>query len=186
MSASRDEKQKSHERIVESAAKLLREQGVEGASVAETMKAAGMTHGGFYKHFSSKDDLLAAALDQAFEEIAGMLQPGASPGEARAIAPQFQTFYLSDNHLGSPGYGCPIAALSGDVARSAMALKSRFGIGVKRIVTLLARGLPGSEKTRRDRATRQLAMMAGAIMIARASDADTARDVLKSCRAARA
>ncbi len=186
MSASKDEKQKSHERIVESAAKLLRERGVDGASVAETMKTAGMTHGGFYKHFSSKGDLLAAALDQAFEEIAGMLQPDATTGKAREIAPRFQTFYLSDDHLNSPGYGCPIAALSGDVARGAIALKSRFGIGVKQIVALLARGLPGSEKIRRDRATRQLAMMAGAIMIARASDADTAREVLEACRAARA
>jgi TetR/AcrR family transcriptional repressor of nem operon len=81
-----------------------------------------------------------------------------------------------------PGRGCPIAALGGDVARGATALKARFGAGARRIIGLLARDLPGSEKARRARAARQLAMMAGAIMIARASDPETARDVLAACR----
>ena len=182
MRMSREDKDRSHGRIVASAARIFRERGVEGASVNDVMKDAGMTHGGFYKHFGSKDDLLAAALDEAFDEISRLLRPDLPAGEAASVAPGFQDYYLSDGHMTWPGRGCPIAAVGGDVARGPTALKARFGAGVGRIVGLLARGLPGSEAARRARATRQLAMMAGAIMIARASDPDTAREVLSACR----
>ncbi len=180
MRMSKDEKDRSHGRIVASAARLVRERGVEGASVNDMMKDAGLTHGGFYKHFGSKDALLAAALDEAFDQIAGLLGPELPA--AADTATRFQDYYLSDGHLKTPGRGCPIAALGGDVGRGAAALKARFGAGVQRITALLARGLAGSEKAKRARATRQLAMMAGAIMIARASDPDTAREVLAACR----
>ena len=182
MRMSQEEKDRSHARIIASAARLVRKHGVEGASVNDVMKDAGMTHGGFYKHFESKDALLAAALDSAFSEIAEMLGPGLPTGKAAARSSDFQAFYLSDRHVASPSMGCPIAALSGDIAREAVALKARFGSGVHRIITLLARGRSGSERARRARATRQLAMMAGAVMIARASDPETAREILSACR----
>ena len=182
MRMSQEEKEKSHERIIVSAARLLRERGVEGASVNDVMSDAGLTHGGFYKHFDTKDALLASALDRAFDEISAMLSPELPTGEGAVRSTEFQAFYLSDGHVASSGIGCPVAALSGDIARSPVALKARFGSGVRRIVTLLARGSSGSERTRRARATRQLAMMAGAVMIARATDPDTAREVLSACR----
>lgn len=182
MRMSRDEKDRSHGRIIASAARLAREHGLDGASVNDVMKDAGMTHGGFYKHFESKDALLAAALDSAFDDISAMLGFEASKDDAADNAAGFQAIYLSDGHVASPSIGCPIAALSGDVARGAAGLKPRFGSGVRRIIALLARGGSGSERARHARATRQLAMMAGAVMIARASDQDTARDVLAACR----
>ena len=177
MRASQEEKGRSRARIVASAARLVRQRGVEGASVGDVMRDAGLTHGGFYKHFGSKEALLAAALDRAFDETAEKLGPGLPADEAAAVSAGFQDFYLSDGHVASPSVGCPVAALSGDVARGAAALKASFGAGVRRVVALLARGASGSERARRARATRQLAMMAGAVMIARASDPDTAREV---------
>ena len=182
MRMSQEEKDRSHARIIASAARLVRQNGVEGASVNDVMKDAGLTHGGFYKHFESKDALLVAALDSAFSEIAEMLGPALAEEAAAAKSADFQSFYLSDGHVASPAIGCPVAALSGDIGRAAEPLKARFGAGVKRIVGLLARGASGSDRTKRARATRQLAMMAGAVMIARASDPDTARDVLTACR----
>ncbi len=182
MRMSQDEKDKSRARIIASASRLVRERGVDGASVGDVMGDAGLTHGGFYKHFESKDALLATALDSAFDEIVAMLAPQLEGETAAAHSIGFQAFYLSDGHVASPSMGCPVAALSGDFARGAAALKERFGGGVRRIIGLLARGNGGSESARRVRATRQLAMMAGAVMIARASDPDTARAVLSACR----
>ena len=182
MRMSRDEKDRSHARIVASASKLVRQHGVAGASVNDVMNDAGLTHGGFYKHFESKDDLLAAALDYAFDEISEMLGPELRTNEAETRSAGFQSFYLSDGHVASPGIGCPIPALSGDIARGTSALRERFGAGVRRVIGLLARGASGSARARRVRATRDLAMLAGAVMIARASDPDTAREVLAACR----
>ena len=140
MRMSQEEKDRSHARIIASAAKLVRQHGVDGSSVHDVMKDAGLTHGGFYKHFESKDALLAAALDTAFDEISAMLQPRQGDGGASANVAEFQAFYLSDGHVASPAIGCPVAALSGDIARGAIALKAHFADGVRRIVTLLARG----------------------------------------------
>ena len=182
MRMSQDDKYRSHGRIVASAARLFRQNGIEGASGADVMRDAGMTHGGFYKHFDSKDALLVAALEQAFEETFERLGPELPHAEAAVVSSAFQAFYLSDGHVASPSIGCPIAALGNDVARGAELLKARFGAGVRRIVSRLARGVAGSQRARQARAMRQIAMMAGAVMIARASDPDTAREMLAACR----
>ena len=182
MRVSQEEKDRTHARIIASAAKLFRVNGIEGASVGDVMQDAGMTHGGFYKHFESKEALLAAALDRAFEETFEKLGPELPETEAAPVSAKFRNFYLSAGHVASPAIGCPIAALGDDIGRSADLLKARFGAGVRRIVALLARGEAGSHRAREVRATRQIAMMAGAVMIARASDPDTARQVLAACR----
>ena len=186
MRMSQAEKELSHARIVASAAKLLRERGIDGASVADVMHDAGMSHGGFYKHFDAKESLLAAALDAAFDEIVERLRPAATSADPAAVVAQFCSFYLSERHLRAPAKGCPIAAAGTDFARGTDALRQRFGAGVRRITDLLARGTAGAESRRRARALRQLAMMAGAMMIARASDPQTAHDVLSACREKRA
>lgn len=182
MRVSQEEKDRSHQRVITSAARLVRELGIDGASVSDIMKDAGLTHGGFYKHFESKEALLIAALDQAFEETAARIGSGPDSFGPSGAGQTFQDIYLSDGHFVSTGIGCPIAALGNDVARSTAAVKARFGAGVRRIVTLLARATSGPERARRARATRQLAMMAGALMIARACDPETAREVLDACR----
>jgi TetR/AcrR family transcriptional repressor of nem operon len=182
MRVSRDEKDKTHARIVEGAARLLRERGLEAASVADVMREAGLTNGGFYRHFETKDELLKAALEAAFEECYLALESRFEKETPAAAAAGYRAHYLSDAHRDNPGYGCPVAALGGDVARATEALKKAFGTGVNRIITALAAGMRGGQREKRDRAARELAMLAGATMIARASDPETARAVLAACR----
>lgn len=181
MRVTRNEKAQNHTRIVDSAAHLLREQGIENTAVADVMAEAGRTHGGFYRHFASKDAMVEAALHAAFSQIEAMLDHlnGTEPSDARAA---FQAHYLSDAHCAHPGQGCPVAALAGDVARAKGPLKAVFGAGVSRVATGIAAGLSGSPGERRAQALRHLAMLAGAVTIARASDPDTARAVLTACR----
>jgi len=182
MRVSQDEKDRSHRRIVEAAARLVRERGVEGAGVADVMALAGLTHGGFYRHFDGKEALLAAAVGESFGQImSGLETPAAIEHPAQATA-AFEDRYLSEGHVQNPGIGCPVAALAGDIARASQPLRASFSAGLNRMVASLARGMRGSEQKRRDQAARRIAMMAGAVMIARASDEETGRAVLAACR----
>lgn len=178
MRMSRDEKERSHQRIVASAAQLFRERGLEGASVGDVMAAAGMTHGGFYKHFESKDALAGKAMSLAFGEFTKPLENDAGP-QAYAT---YRARYLSPEHVSHPGLGCPVAALGQDVGRGAAALKAEFSAGVGRIVAAIANRMKGSESARRKAAIRDFSMLVGAIVIARASDEATAEQVLDACR----
>ncbi len=182
MRVSQAEKDRSHARIVHSGARLLREKGLEKTSVGDVMKAAGLTHGGFYRHFDDKDALVQAVIQAAFEQFTDPLETAMGAETPVAAARAFETLYLSDVHVENPGGGCPIAALSGEVARTPLSLKARFGAGVRRMIGVLARAESGAGADRESTATRRLAMMAGAVMIARASDPDTARRVLQACR----
>jgi len=111
--------QENRRRVVETASRLLREQGTQ-ASVADLMKAAGLTHGGFYKQFASKEELVAEATAHAFAELTrhhrnGLEEHPGQPGAARRAAIDA---YLSVEHRDSPADGCPVAALATDVARA--------------------------------------------------------------------
>lgn len=184
MRVSQQEKALTHERIVASAARLLRERGVDGTSVNDVMTDAKLTHGGFYRHFADKDALLSAALEQSFADIFGLVDSALeSGGEPAQVIAEFQEFYLSDEHAAMPGTGCPVAAVGADVARTSPDLKQRFGNGVNQMIDRLAGGTKGAAGDKKARAMRQFAMMAGAIMIARASDPDTAKAILLACRA---
>jgi len=182
MRVSREEKSKSHERIVECAAQLLRQRGVENASVADIMKEAGLTHGGFYRHFEGKDDLIAAALANAFDELLRPVEERIEKGGAAEAVASYRKNYLSDVHVERPEIGCPAAALAGDIARGGEPLKRAFGAGVDRMIEALAAGRPGPEDRRRRQAARDCAMLVGAIVIARASDPQTANEVIGACR----
>jgi len=181
MRASQEEKERSRERIVEGAARLVRERGIEGTSVADVMAAAGMTHGGFYRHFGSKEELLVSALEAAFGQMLAELDRRLEADGPEAAA-KFGAYYLSQGHVDRPGAGCPAAAICSDAGRGSGALKSAFGAGISRMAAVLARGMRGPAQARRASALREIAMLAGAVAIARASDPDTARDVLAACR----
>ena len=182
MRVSRDEMDKSHGRIVEGAARLVRQRGIEGTSVADVMGEAGLTQGGFYRHFKTKHDLISAALDWAFGQMTGVLNRYFETLSPKAAVAAYHALYLSQEHLTASDFRCPVAALAGDVARSSDALKVAFGEGVNRTVALLARGMEGSAARKRAKAIRELALLTGAVAIARASDPDTARQVLEACR----
>ena len=171
-----------HRRIVEGASRLLREQGVRDTSVGHAMQQAGMTHGGFYRHFQSKDELVIEALRQAFDDFLQPLEQRQHVEAPVAVAAEYRSLYLSQQHLDNPGQGCPIPALGSEVARAQEPVKAEFAAGVQRLIAALASTKEGSADARATAATREMAMLAGAVLIARASDASTARAVLDACR----
>lgn len=164
-------KAETHERIVETAARAIRAQGYAGASVADVMKEAGLTHGGFYAHFASRDAMVEEALDRAADEGRTRLTAvaeGAEPGHAlEAIVAS----YLADRHVEHPESGCTLAALGSETARQAPALRRIATRQVKRLASLLAAQLPGGDTPgNRDRALTALCGMVGALSLARAVD----------------
>src|SRR5215475_11765162 len=117
MPRSKAHKQQTHTRVVETAARAFRTQGVNGVGVAEVMRQAGLTHGGFYSHFESKDALVAAACEEGFQESSSPLLAAmqeAAPGTAVAT---YVRGYLSRSHRDHPETGCVIATLGQDIVR---------------------------------------------------------------------
>ncbi|WP_336487501.1 TetR/AcrR family transcriptional regulator [Methylobacterium nigriterrae] len=174
----------SRVRIIEAASRLLRERGVEATSIADVMAAAGMTHGGFYKHFQSKDELVVAALSAAFASHADRFDRCCErDGPAAALA-AYVAEYLSSDHVAHPGMGCPVAALGPDAGRSAAEVAQAFARGVEDIVARFATGAPDGYGAAESRAAaiRRLATMVGAVVVARGIGPGVLRDeVLAAC-----
>lgn len=179
MRVSAEEKERSRDRILDAAGRLFREKGVAGSSVGDIMKSAGMTHGGFYRHFADKEDLLAESLSVAFEAFALPLLD-APEAEAPRAKRAFRDRYLSADHRVSPGVGCPAAALGSEIARADEAVQQAFREGVERIVAGLSRGEAQDRPARKD-ALRDLAMILGAVVIARAAGDPLASELLDAC-----
>jgi TetR/AcrR family transcriptional repressor of nem operon len=172
----------NHERIIEGASRLMRERGVKSTSVADAMSEAGMTHGGFYRHFRNKDELVIAALRLAFDEFAKPLEQRQSTDLPQAVGEEYKALYLSKEHVDNPRYGCPMPALGGDLARESDAVRAEFSAGLQRIMKALAKSKEGSDNDRDAAAAREVAMLVGAVVIARAADPDTAKGILAACR----
>lgn len=179
---SREAKAETYEAIVTNAARLFRERGIDGTSVADVMDAAQKTHGGFYRHFASKDDLLATALVSAFNEMMTWIDTGFVGTAQQDRLGGFVQNYLSTDHIAHAGNGCPIAALATEVARGSPTVRETFGAGVQRMVEKLAAAFDGPLAERRRRATQSLVMAAGALIIARAADAETGEIVIAAAR----
>ena len=182
MRVSREEMRKSHDRIVKGAARLVRQKGIDTTSVADVMADAGLTNGGFYRHFDTKEAMIAAALGAAFGEVLATAERAYETLGIEKAAAGYEKFYLSDAHVTDAGSGCPVAALAGDVARSPDSVKTEFGAGFRRMSKTFARAMEKDGSNAEVEAVRRLAMMAGAVMIARASDPETAKLVLAACR----
>ncbi|MBX3610458.1 MAG: TetR/AcrR family transcriptional regulator [Hydrogenophaga sp.] len=161
-------KQQSHDRILDVASKALREGGFQGVGVADVMKRAGLTHGGFYAHFASREALLAEALDRAGQDSQTRLQKSVATGEAKAISP-FRALvegYLSERHLQSPGSGCPVASLASDVPRQADVVREAALRRIDGLTDAVARALGPTHRP--DAAAIVVAQLVGALQIARA------------------
>src|SRR6266550_4219002 len=117
MGYSKAQKTKTHKRIVSIASKRFREKGLAGFGIAELMKEAGLTVGGFYKHFDSRDDLVAEAVGSALGMSKRQVDAAASGGPPVTYESLVDD-YLSEAHRNQPGMGCPVGALAGDIARS--------------------------------------------------------------------
>jgi TetR/AcrR family transcriptional regulator, transcriptional repressor for nem operon len=180
MRVSNEEKKKSKTRILQAASRRFREEGIEGTSLSEIMQDAGMTHGGFYKHFEDKDALVRAALAHAFVSV---LNPMADVSDASG-GDAFRDLYLSASHRDSAGQGCPIAALACDVARADNTTRQVMTEGVEARVAQLQRGWTDAPEPRAA-AIRDLAALVGAIVIARAIDGPLSDEVLAASRGGR-
>lgn len=167
-------------RIVETASALFRERGYDGVGVADLMAAAGFTHGGFYKHFGSKADLMAEAAAIGFSQSAANL--------AGADAAAFVKEYLSRKHRDSLGTGCTLAALSGDAARQPELIKQAFAAGIESQLDTLAREdsalRESAKREARARRIDTLAHVVGALVLSRAcpDDSPLADEILEVCR----
>lgn len=180
---SREAKAASHARILEVAARQFRERGIGSTGVADVMKAAGLTHGGFYRHFETKDDLAAAAIARAFDESIGVLEAGLAKGGGRPALVDYVNRYLSEQHVANPGVGCPIVTLGTEAARGSPAERMAIAAGIDRIVGRLAEGIGGEGVQARQRASGLLSLLVGTVVLARsASTADQMRDILTAGR----
>lgn len=162
------EKQKSRGRILDAAARMLRAQGVEATSVADVMKAAGMTHGGFYRHFVSKEDLVAAAVDRAADSVLKPIEAGKEAGDRQAVA-GYVTDYLSDAHRRNRESGCPLAAIAGEVLRDQGAARDATEKAARRTARLLstASEAPDGGEVADDLGLATLSVLVGTIVLAR-------------------
>jgi TetR/AcrR family transcriptional regulator, transcriptional repressor for nem operon len=170
MKVSREQAAKNRERILDAAAQLFREHGFEGIGVADLMKAVGLTHGGFYGHFSSKQDLMAQACARVIEHSHETWTKRAQSAPDDPLSP-IARGYLSTRHRDDPGTGCFIAALGSDVARQGPGVRRAVTEGLRSSFEMLARLVPGkSAEARRRDAISAYASWVGAMIMARAVD----------------
>jgi TetR/AcrR family transcriptional regulator, transcriptional repressor for nem operon len=168
MRVSREKCAESRKRILEAAATLFREKGFDGVCLADIMKAAGLTHGGFYGHFSSKEDLEAQALSLAMAQLLTNWSQTVDSAAGRPL-PALASQYLSPYYRDNRGEGCPIAALGCDAAREGERVRSALTAGLEPTLALLSNVVPGRSKAqRRRKAIAALAEMVGAMILARA------------------
>jgi TetR/AcrR family transcriptional regulator, transcriptional repressor for nem operon len=174
MRVTRDQAAANRERVLQVAGTLFRQHGFDGIGVADIMKRAGLTHGGFYGHFPSKDDLAAEACarvlgnDGWVERLTGTPKP--------SIGALIRA-YLSARHRDDPGHGCLIAAVGSDVVRQPRAVRRAFTEGFRARVDLLLKLVPGrTAAARRERALATMAGLVGALVLSRAVDDPTLSD----------
>ncbi|QUN32858.1 TetR/AcrR family transcriptional regulator (plasmid) [Cupriavidus sp. KK10] len=160
-----DQKAETHRHIVKTASTEFRKHGVNGIGVAQLMKNAGMTHGGFYAHFDSKDALIAEAVDAAFDQTMEFLENAAATAPARGRKEAIVNAYLSKKHRDNPGSGCAIAALGTDVSRLDAKTRRRFEARVNSLVKLIE---GEDDAASRKDAIVTLAAMVGGMVLARA------------------
>lgn len=163
-----EHKAKIHQKIVEDAARRVRAEGITGAAVAAVMRDAGLTHGGFYKHFESKDDLLLEALHQGFREMGDRLAEatGRSPRETawKAVV----KLYLSPEHCDHAACGCPVAALASELTRAEKGMKAAIVGELIQYKGRIVPWMPGRRTADKERAFFVIfSMMIGAVAIAR-------------------
>lgn len=169
-------------RILTAAARLFRENGVDGAGVDAITKAAGLTHGAFYSQFESKEEVVAEALRVVLDESRDLWAGEASRQETGAAFARIIDRYLSRRHRDAIGEGCAIAALGPDIARQPKRIRGLFTKRLREGLDVLARVIPGRQAARRhDTAIRVFSTMVGALILARAVDDETlSRRILKT------
>ena len=157
MRVTREQMAQNRIRILNAASELFREKGFDAVTVAEVMQAAGLTHGGFYGHFSSKEDLIAKTLDHVFKVDSSV------PFDLSNYVER----YLSPLHRDNPGKGCPTAGMVADTRHQSEAARQAMGDGTRAQIDRIASGIKGDPAKRRRLAIVSWAAMVGTMMIAR-------------------
>ncbi|KKZ87911.1 TetR family transcriptional regulator [Rhizobium phaseoli] len=180
MRITKEQKQENYDRIIATASELFRERGFDGVGVAELMEGAGLTHGGFYNHFRSKEELIAESTENGLDET---LQRYAGYDVLDVME-----LYLARDHRDGRGQGCTAAALSCDAARQPETTKAVFAAGIDKLVRAVEGGIAqrhASGAGGRAQAIAILAQAVGAIVLSRAcpDDSPLADELLDACRA---
>ena len=174
-----EHKQETRQRIIATAGRRLKRDGIDGSGVATLMKDAGLTNGAFYRHFESKDSLVAEAISDQLHTLHANIVEQAEPG--RAGLEQIVRWYLSAEHRDNPVDGCPNAALLDEIARSEEATRQAYTEGVLVVIDgLAARMAPDDSPSARVKALSLLGLMAGTLQLSRAlADRQLSDDLLQ-------
>jgi TetR/AcrR family transcriptional repressor of nem operon len=176
----KEHKARTRSRIVQAAAAAFRARGIAQVAVDDVMKAAGLTHGGFYAHFRSKDELVREALDEADAQTVAVLGTAGERGPADDPLRAMIDAYLSDAHAAHPEWGCPIAALGPEVARDGAPARRRLGARLTKRLEWMKELLASSTDAR---AVPIFACMVGGLILARTAGGEKGSAILASCRA---
>lgn len=185
---SRKEADKHREDVLNAASKLFLEHGIDGVSVPAVMAEAGLTHGGFYGHFASKDALVAEACERAFKERRGIYDgiEERNSADKKSARTEFIKRYTTRSHRDAIGLGCPAAAMCGDIAREdpkgqiRSAFTTGFNAMVERLTPLLSRT---KKVAAREEALAQIAMLVGALVLSRSTKGSpVSEEILQSVR----
>jgi TetR/AcrR family transcriptional repressor of nem operon len=188
MGYSKASKANTHARLVEAAAARFKERGIDGISLADLMKELKLTHGGFYRHFDSRDELVAEALALALarsgETMCERLFDGAKGDGTQPDLAGFIDFYLNEAHRDGRAGGCAVAALAGDAPRKSVQVQAQFREQIERNIAALSEALPpNAAADSREQALVMLSTLYGALTMARAvGDSPLSREVLRTVR----
>ncbi|MBV8500812.1 MAG: TetR/AcrR family transcriptional regulator [Paucibacter sp.] len=182
MSTARSRKELSHERIVEAAARAIRRSGYHGVGVADIMKEAGLTHGGFYAHFESREQMLVEAMQRAGRVGTGLMAEHIAAQEARGENPfaALVNGYLSDEQLDNIDCGCIVAALSSEMPRQGEAVRDEARLRVLSLIQAVRGALPaGADNAEADAIA---ATLVGALQLARTLGGQAGKSLLTRTR----
>jgi TetR/AcrR family transcriptional repressor of nem operon len=179
-----EHKDEIHQKIVKDASRRVRTEGITGAAVSAVMRDAGLTHGGFYKHFGSKDELLMESLSAAFQDIADRLAHVGEQSKPEMAWRAIVKTYLSSEYCDHVEYGCPLTALAPELARTDKAMKAQIFEELKKYKSRMLPFMPGRRAADKERAFFSIfSTMVGAIEIARILPEPAMREkVLASAR----
>src|SRR5689334_24740718 len=180
-SANPSRKEATHDRIVEAAGRAIRRSGYDGTGVAEIMKDAGLTHGGFYAHFDSREAMLAEAADRAGAEAVAASERIAAAASPREALAELVRAYLSKEHVEDIETGCPVAALGSEMPRQAPEVRRAATRRIKGMIDLVARQSPDwGQPQAHERALVTVATMVGALILSRAVDDAKLADAIRA------
>lgn len=161
-------KELTHARIVETASRAIRRSGYDGTGVADIMKEAGLTHGGFYAHFSSRDAMLAEAADRAGEETLTIAKKVFAEVSDDKALQALMHVYLSNEHMANIEAGCSLAALGSEMPRQVAEVRNASTNRVKEMIALIKSRLPADQADSNEKALVMFSTMLGTLLLARA------------------